>query len=222
MLIVTTKDRQSAAQLIEAFLLDKIDDNCIRVFQALKDSADPTVRLGREILEDYADDYEDDPRRMDKADWDHLERVRLALLSGSQLERKNYRRYGLPNVLAGLCVIAFAICVMNFGFLRSLIPAVAALALIAWLISKRPPLTRAERSPYFQVIQPFTSFDQLAGAYRSTSEFTKHRIPGHRRFNNIARWYHWPLGVLFAAPLTPLMLALLALPLTESEYTVVG
>lgn len=228
--MIVRKDRNDTADLITAFLGGKLDKSHAKIWHRVFDSDDATVRYACEILGDYHEGYDSDVHLMEKSEWDHLERVRLVLLSDAGLQRNTRCRFGIRNLLCYFGLLAFGAFVLLSGTGWHLLAGTSILGVLIILFAKSLPTKNVGSNPYKQIIEPFVTIQQLSSTYKSTVSFRKNRFP--RDWNDApTEWRHlsWLIYsfwisvcgiVLFC--FSPIILLLLAVPDCEPEFTVMA
>jgi len=198
--------RQLASDLIQAFLSSKIDESHHEIYNQIKDSKDDTVRFACEILEELSEAYEDEPNLMDKEEWDHLERIRLVLLSGRHLTRRgNNFIIGSVQIVSVIALIAYLITLVCYGIDWYLVP--VHIVSVAGLALGRLVKANRCKHPSQHITYPFTSFAQLAAAFSEANGFNKNRMPRDaRRHQKTSLWFDIVFAPLFLLVFAPLFL----------------
>ena len=228
--MILRKDRNDTASLITAFLSGKLDKSHAQTWHRVYNSDDATVRYACEILGDYHEGYDSDVHLMEKSEWDHLERVRLVLLSDAQLQRDARCRFGIRNLLCCIGLFAFGAFALLSGTGWHLLAGTSILGVLIILFAKFLPSKNVGSNPYKQIIEPFVTIQQLTSTYKSAASFRKNRFP--REWNDDPNeWGHlsWLINsfwisvcgiVLFC--LSPIILLVMAVPDCEPEFTVMA
>lgn len=228
--MIARKDRNDTANLITAFLNGKLDESHIELWHRVFGSEDATARYACEILGEYHEDYDSDVHLMEKSEWDHLERIRLVLLSDAELQRNSKCRVSVRNLLCCAGLIAFGAFVFMSGTGWHLLVGTSTLGVLIILLGIVFRSTTTESNPYKSIIEPFVTIQQLSTVYKSTISFHKNRYP--RQWNDAPDdWRHlsWLINsfwisvggiVLFC--LSPIILMVLAIPDCEPEFTVIA
>jgi len=228
--MVSRKDRNDSASLIAAFLNGKLAKSHTQVWHRVYDSDDATVKHACEILADYHEGYENDIHLIDKTEWDHLERVRLVLMSDAELQRSSKCIFDLRRFFACIGLGALLVFAVLTGTGWHLLVGTSALGLIILCFWKLFPATKTNTDPYKHVIEPFVSFRQLETVYKSTSSFRKYRFPKKWQDDadiwNSLKWLinsFWitVCGIVLLT-LSPIILLVLAIPDCEPEFTVMA
>lgn len=228
--MIARKDRNDTATLITAFLSGRLDNSHTQLWHRVYQSEDDTVRYACEILGDYHEGYDCDVHLMDKSEWDHLERVRLVLLSDAELCRDSRCKFGARQLLCCVGLIAFAVFVFFTGSGWHLLAGTSILGVLVVAVGKFTPSTTSESNPYEPIIEPFATVQQLSNTYKSTASFRKNRFPKEWR-DDTSDWEHlsWLINSFWLSVcaivllvLSPIILLVLAVPECEPKYTVVA
>ncbi|MEM7477453.1 MAG: hypothetical protein AAF483_20910 [Planctomycetota bacterium] len=228
--MIARKDRNETADLITSFLSGKLDKSQAKIWHRVFDSQDATVRYACEILGDYYEGYDSDVHLMEKSEWDHLERVRLVLLSDAQLQRDAKCRFSFRNTLCCFGLLAFGVFVLLSGTGWHLLAGTSILGVLLILFARFLPSENAGSNPYKQIIEPFVTIQQLSSTYKSTMSFRKNRFPRQRN-DDANEWRHlswlidsfWIISVcgIVLLCLSPIILLVMAFPDCEPEFTVI-
>jgi hypothetical protein len=165
--------RHELAAAIEAFLTRQIpSDEFDRLTQ--RRWADPTAAHVAVTVYSFYSDTHNHPARLPKTAHDYLERLRLALLSDTDLILVTTSRR--PHQAAGLATaLLLLLTAWRFGFEWQLFTTYAALSLLLtpWLLYDR----RTTRHQFFTVHRrtPFPTFAMLRRTRETTPTF--HKIP---------------------------------------------
>jgi hypothetical protein len=198
------------ADIIEAFLGECIEPRHQAYFDDIKHSDDSTVRLASDILSELYECYEDEPQTMDKDEWDHLERVRLALLSGHTMTCTGVFVRQPAQIIAVLILLAYAITILLYGFGWNLVPIHCVLSAVG-IVLLRIAKSAKPRHPFQHLTLPFTSLDQLSEAYRQTSTFVKRKMPKDAPGRKPEGHYGNIVAFLVLFPLAPAFLFMIGL-----------
>ncbi len=197
--------RQLAANLIDAFLSARVDESHHEIYNQIRKSKDDTVRFACEIVEELVDAYEDEPNLMDKEEWDHLERIRLVLLSGRNLTCKGKFVFEPAQVIAVVMLFLYAITLVCFGIGWYLVP-VHAISAVVGLVLSRLIESKQRKQPFQHLIYPFTSYTQLATAYSEAVGFSKKRMPRDAQLHRKSAWFDIVLTFVVLLPMAPVFL----------------
>lgn len=210
--------RQLASDLILAFLSAKIDETHHTAYSQIKDSEDDTVRFACEILEELVEGYDDEPNLMDKEEWDHLERVRLVLLSSRHLSCHGKSVFEPTPLVAVLSLFAYLITLLYYGIGWYLVP-VYAFSVLTGLIFARSPESIRSKNPYQFFTYPFVTYSQLADAYREAEGFKKKKMPREAQRYKQSSWFGLVIAYVLLMPFAPLFLLINGLE-GSTEYRV--
>lgn len=221
LLLLDRAARAALAETIGEFLDERLSafafDEALDPFRT---SSDPTVRFVADAVWYHYDDCQDHLVALSKPQWDYFQRLLLLLQSDSQVAVSTMRRWSWSQAVALLCLLGFGWCVWYFGWgihlLAFSIPFGCVSMAISFLRSRRRPA-----GPFEPILVPFSSFGELAAAWRTTPHFTKTRYRpslGRRRIRSplaefrihLQIYAHW---LLFA----PLVLLFQTFRLTETR-----
>lgn len=173
--VPVAEERRQAAWMINQFLDGTLAELHRDEYSLLANTKDRTVQYAMTALGTLIEDY-GDAASVSKSEWDHLERTRLALLSGMEIRSRRVYRNGIPEFTCVICLLSYLLIWIYFGFGWHIIACHVVLAAIAkWCLNR---LSVCEQiSPFRDVLHPFTGMSQLATAYKKTPDFKKRRKP---------------------------------------------
>src|SRR5690606_29691201 len=144
---------------IKAF---ELDDALVR----FHDSDDSAVCFVASAMWFHYDDCTDHWVVASKGEWDYFQRVLLLLESNSTATHKRYRQWSVAPVVPARLVGAAIGMAGHFGVGSHLFIFFVPLGLASIVVSRfRQPLV--ERSPYEEIVSPFSSLGDLRIAYKS-------------------------------------------------------
>lgn len=205
--------RRYEDELLSAFAFDE------EIFEIRKATADKTVQYVVDTLWLHYDDCKDHLAGLSKPEWDYFERLILLLESDAEIERFRQRHWSLRQLVAGLSLIGFGLCVTRLGigwhlFGFALLFGPISLFLSYWRIySDRRQAGERLR------LMPFSSFSELRAVRRTVAGFSKRR----RKADAKVRQVHgrllttvvWIQTAVLWSFISPLILAFQALPEKE-------
>ncbi len=201
--------RQRTAWLIDHFLEGSLGGVDFQDFQAVARSKDTTVQYGLAVVGDLIDNGHTDGSSISRTEWGHLERTRLALLSGARIKTRRVYRNGLPEIVNLLCLLGYIVIWIAFGMGWHILLCHVVLLGLGWWCMERMD-NCLPRVPFHDSLYPFTAISQLADARRRTPRFRKRRKPRLESENSPKNWA--TLGAVFGAAIGILLL-LIMIPL---------
>jgi len=213
-------ERKELAELFARYLTGTLcDDDTTETWERLSKSTDPTVVNGCQILADQVEDTSFNVEILEKAEWDYVERVRLAILGDAYIVKRSTFHYGWRHLLASFGFIAFLIPAVRFGVGYHLLPLTAILGFLMFAFSQLLP-RNPTATPYQSILLPFTSFSGLQRAHKNAEGFKKIRyLKASDNHCSIVDKVFWAfVACCFMAILSPVLLFVLAFPDTEPRY----
>ncbi len=201
---------------ISAFAFDDALQPCHR-------SPDPTVRYVANAAWYHYDDCKDHMAALSKPEWDYFQRLLLLLQSDNQVETTTVRHWSWTQLAAIAALLGFAWCIYLYGWGRHLLAFSIPFGLASIAISFFRH-RRIAMSPYKPLLTPFSNFQELSHAYRTTAGFAKTRCPAaveRRRIRSRvaefgARLQLYAVWLMFS----PLPLLVQSLPIAETRTRV--
>ena len=234
--MISREDRNDAATLITEFLNGKIEQSHVFLYDKIQNSQDQTVLFATEILGETMEDCGIRPGGIVKSEWDHLERVRLVLLSDAEL-RGDYQPLLLNPTpwLAWLGILILAIIILLTGIGWHVVIASSLMGLALTFVAGFESSREKARRRYRQAIEPFVSVQQLESVWHSTPTFQKNRFPGELRNFAHSFWGEgikgflvqlgWIVFTLLAIPyfilISPILPFIFSMPMKDYDFEVV-
>ena len=206
-------DRPSRNHLISA--IQRYMDESIMAFafdeelsQIRAATKDPTVHVVVGWLWFHYDDIQDHRAGLSKVEWDYFQRLILLLESDGQIEHVAKRTWSVRQVVAGLALLGFGLCVAWLGVGWHLFGAALAFGPVSILLAYWKGRASARRNQEQIGLAPFASFAELRAVRKAVSGFAKRRYPGqtttrtvHSRLLTMAVWLQTWVLWSFVAPL---------------------
>jgi hypothetical protein len=224
--VIGAIDRQSRNRLANA--INRYLDGAMtafafdgEIFGILHESKDATVEYAVRSLWYHYDDCKDHLAGLSKVEWDYFQRLILLLESDAEIERVSQRKWSIRQLVAGLGLIGFGLCVYKvgigwhlFGFALAFGP--ISIALSYWRNRSEMPEARKRID-----LVPFSSFSELRATRKTVAGFSKRRYPAgyktrnvHSRLMTTVVWFQ--TCVLWSF-ISPLILLFQVLPEKELE-----
>jgi len=219
-------DRQSRNRLVAAitrYMNEEVmafafDDEIHQICDA---SDDATVRFVVTSLWYHYDDCKDHLAGLSKEEWDYFHRLILVLESNSEIERVFRRRWSVRQLIAGMALVCFGLCVVWLGFGWHLFGVALVFGPVSILLAHWR--SRSNTTPTKQALGliPFSSFSELRAVRKAVAGFSKRKYPSHAKIRKV----HSPLVIAAAwtnsivlwSFISPLVLLFQAMP--EKEAT---
>jgi hypothetical protein len=217
-------DRQARDRLVNA--IRRYMDEALTAFAFDEEineirtaTADGTAQFVVDSLWFHYDDCKDHLAGLSKPEWDYFQRLILLLKSDAAIERVRQRRWSVRQVVAGICLVGFGLCVFRFGvgwhlFGFALLFGPASILLSYWR-------NRSERRQAKERLRlaPFSSISELRSVRKEVSGFSMEKYPAgatvrrvHGRLKTMAVWLQ---TAVFWSFMSPLILLFQSLPEKE-------
>jgi hypothetical protein len=183
-------DRQSRNRLVNAInrYLDKamtafaFDDE---IFGILRASKDATVEYVVHSLWLHYDDCKDHLAGLSKEEWDYFQRLILLLESNAEVEKVFHRKWSIRQLIAGLGLIGFGLCVYQFGigwhlFGFALAFGPISIALSYWRNRSEMPQAKKRLG-----LIPFSSLSELRAIHKAVAGFSKRKYPAGSKARSV-------------------------------------
>lgn len=225
--MVDRKRRDELIEIIERFLDERttaFEELGDELFELLGSTKDAAVSDVAEAMVYFCDDVDNQQVRLNKAEWDYIQRLLLLLKSDCRMETTRHRRWSWRQAAAACAVVLLAWLAWQLGWGMQL----AALPLAAFPLS-----VLLRRCDKFAIVEPpepensvfpFDSTAQILAVRRRLPDFRKRRFPPRvaREPSNRLKEI-WATAQMYAAWLvySPVVLLLQMLPTTAVETRVV-
>ncbi len=194
--------RRYMDELLPAFAFDE-EINHIRM-----STADDTVQFVVGSLWFYYDDCKDHLAGLAKVEWDYFHRLILLLESDAEIERVRQRRWSLRQVVAGISLIGFGLCVFRFGIGWHLFGFALLFGPVSILLSHWRSRSERRHAQERLRLAPFSTFSELRAIRRAVTGFSKKKYPAsakprrvHSRLMTMAVWFQTAVLWSFMSPL---------------------
>ena len=208
--------RRYADEAITAFAFDE-EINEIR-----SATTDGTVQFVVHSLWYHYDDCKDHLAGLTKQEWDYFQRLILLLESDAELEHVRQRRWSVRQVIAGMGLIGFGLCVYRFGIGWHLFGFALLFGPLSMLLSFWRDRADKRQAEERLRLAPFSSVSELRSIRRAVPAFSKRRYPAgaeirrvHSRLMTMAVWFQ---TAVFRSFVSPLVLLFQTMP-EKSAYT---
>ena len=222
--VVDRAQRDGLADTIRRFLSEQ--STAFEFDEALDEygeSADPTVQFVTNAVWYHYDDCDDHIVTLSKPEWDYFQRLLLLLESDRQIAITSMRRWSWTQLVAFICLLAFAWCIWHFGWGQHLLVFSMPFGVVSILISFVRNKTRST-GPYDHILTPFPTFTDLSATYGSAVAFRKNRYPRsltNRRIRSRVAEFGVRLQMYAAwLMLSPIPLLVQTFPMTDTQTSV--
>jgi hypothetical protein len=182
-------------------------------------TADGAVHFVVDSLWYHYDDCKDHLAGLSKPEWDYFQRLILLLESDAEIERIRQRRWSVRQVVAGIGLIGFGLCVCRFGIGWHLFGFALLFGPVSILLSYWRNRSDRRQAEELLRLAPFSSISELRAIRRAVTGFSKKKYPAgartrrvHSRLMTAAVWLQ--TAVLWSF-ISPLILLLQSLPEKE-------
>ena len=171
-------------------------------------TADDTVRFVVDSLWYHYDDCKDHLAILSKQEWDYFQRLILLLESDAEIERVRQRHWSVRQLVAGVGLLGFGLCVFRYGIGWHLFGFALLFGPISILLSYwRNRSERQQAMERFR-LEPFSSISELRAIRRTVPNFSKRRYPAgaeakkiHSRLMTMMAWLQTIVLWSFVSPL---------------------
>jgi hypothetical protein len=153
---------------------------------------DATIRFVVGLLWYHYDDCKDHLAGLSKEEWDYFQRLILLLQSDSEIE--SHRKWSVRQLVAGIAILGFGLCVVQLGLGWHLVAVAIVLGPVSMLISYWKRHAMPEPTPQQVALIPYSSFAELRAVRRRVVGFSKRQYPRHATLRNV----HGPLATAMA------------------------
>ena len=170
-------ERLEVAQRIRRFLAGEL--TAFEFDEALdqyRDSVDPVVRYVVWEVWFYYDDIDDHMVRLDKPQWDYIQRLLLLLSADCRLESQMVRTWSRTQFVAAACLVLLVFAMLKLGWGLHLLAITFPLGVVSILLSRCSRPHPIERDPFGPIIAPFATLSDLHRACIAVG-FQKNRFP---------------------------------------------
>lgn len=209
----TKIDRQARSRL--ANTISRYMDGALTAFafddeihEIGSQTADDTVDFVVNGLWFHYDDCKDHLAGLSKSEWDYFQRLILLLESDAVIERVRQRHWSLRQVVAGVGLIGFGLCVWRFGIGWHLFGFALLFGPISILLSYWRNRSERRQDEARLLLAPFLSFSELRSVRKTVSGFSKRRYPSgakiravHSRLMTTVVWFQTAVLWSFISPL---------------------
>lgn len=178
-------------------------------------TGDATVHFVADSLWFHYDDCKDHLAGLSRPEWDYFQRLLLLLESDARIEHLYERRWSPRQIVAGVAVIAFGLCIFRYGIGWHLSGFAVLFGPMSILLAYWPPPSAGSDAGEAVRLAPFSSISELRAVRKAVSGFTKRRYPAgsmirkvHSRFVLMAAWLHTAVLWSFVSPVVLLFQAL--------------
>jgi hypothetical protein len=194
--------RRYMDETLTAFAFDE------EINEVRKATSDDTVQFVVDSLWFHYDDCKDHLAGLSKSEWDYFQRLILLLESDAEIERVRQRQWSVRQVVAGVGVIGFGLCVWRFGIGWHLFGFALLFGPMSVLLSYwRNRLERRQVEERLR-LAPFSSFSELRAVRKAVHGFSKKKYPAsaktrnvHSRLMTMAVWLQTVVLWSFVSPL---------------------
>jgi hypothetical protein len=222
-------DRENRDRLVDA--INRYLDEAITAFEfddQIHDirsaTDDRTLQRVVDTLWFYYDDCEDHKVVLTKEAWDHFQRLALLLKSDMHVKVVVRRKWSVRQIIAGLALGLFGVCVARLGFGRHLLVVAVPFGVVSMLLSYWHH--RAFPTSRESILTPFSSVSEILGIRRKVSGFAKRKYPSRLTSRTIRSPLMATAVMLQTAStwlfLSPLVLLFQMLPDTDTIETCVA
>jgi len=194
--------RRFMDEALTAFAFDE-EINTIRT-----STADGTVQFVVDSLWLHYDDCKDHVAGLSKPEWDYFQRLILLLESDAEIERVRQRRWSVRQVIAGVGLIGFGLCVFRFGIGWHLFGFALLFGPVSILLSFWRNHSERRLAEERLRLAPFSSISELRAVRKAVTGFSKKKYPVgakarrvHSRLMTMAVWLQTAVLWSFVSPL---------------------
>lgn len=196
-------------ETLSAFAFDE------EIYEIRRTTADETVHYVVDSLWLHYDDCKDHLAGLSKPEWDYFQRLTLLLESDAEIERVHQRHWSVRQIVAGIGLIAFGLCVYRFGIGWHLFGFALLFGPLSILLSYWRNHSKRWQDEERSRLIPFSSISELRAIRKTVSGFSKRRYPVsvkarrvHSRLMTIVVWFQTAVLWSFMSPLILLFQAL--------------
>ena len=205
--------RRYMGEVLTAFAFDE------EITEIHMATTDDTVHVVVDSLWYHYDDCKDHLAGLSKQEWDYFQRLILLLESNAEIERVRQRRWSVRQVVAGVGLIGFGLCVVRYGIGWHLFGLALLFGPISILLSYwRNHSARRQDEEQLRLV-PFSSISELRAVRRSVPGFSKRAYPAGAKVRNIRSrlmtMTGWLQTIVLWSFTSPLILLFQTLPETE-------
>jgi hypothetical protein len=171
-------------------------------------TADDTVQFVVDSLWLHYDDCKDHLAGLSKPEWDYFQRLILLLESDAEIERVRQRYWSVRQLVAGMALIGFGLCVFRFGIGWHLFGFALFFGPVSMLLSYWRNRSERRQAEEQLRLAPFSSISELRVVRQSVSGFSKRRYPAgakirrvHSRLMTMVVWLKTAVLWSFISPL---------------------
>lgn len=219
-------DRQSRDRLVNA--INRFIDGAMtafalddEIFGILHASKDATVEHVVRSLWLHYDDCKDHLAGLSKEEWDYFQRLILLLESDAEIERVSQRKWSIRQLVAGLGLIGFGLCILQFGIGWHLFGFALAFGPISIALSywrNRSEMPHAQKR---FGLTPFSSLSELRAIRKAVAGFSKRKYPAGSKTRNVhsrlMTMVVWLQTCVLWSFISPLILLFQTLPEKEMQ-----
>ena len=194
--------RRYMDEVITAFAFDE------EITELRMATADGTVHFVVDSLWYHYDDCKDHLAGLSKPEWDYFQRLILLLESDAEIERVRQRRWSVRQVVAGIGLIGFGLCVVQFGIGWHLFGFALLLGPVSLLLSYWRNRSERQQAEEQLRLAPFSSISELRAIRKTVTGFSKKKYPAgakprrvHSRLMTVAVWFQTAVLWSFMSPL---------------------